>query len=118
MPAKKTPKTDVDAGESLPDDVGDLPEGVEVEEPEEAVEADELPANANASRRLIVDVDVSFLVDYDESENGRRKPLDILGIDPDELTDDQIQAALDEKAAKLLETASLTVTNARVNKEN
>jgi hypothetical protein len=58
---------------------------------------------------LTVDVSVQFQVPYRENEQRRRKPLDILGIDATELTDTQIQDALDAKAAELLETAALNV---------
>jgi hypothetical protein len=60
---------------------------------------------------------VEFGWPFKENERRNRKPLEVLGIDTTDLTDNQIQQAIDERAAKLIEVASLTVTNVQLIKE-
>jgi hypothetical protein len=63
---------------------------------------------------LLISVDVTFTVPFKQNEQHNRKPLDVLGIDATDLSDDAIAGLVDEKAAELLETADLNVTNARI----
>lgn len=63
---------------------------------------------------LTLTVDVSFRVPFKQNDRHNRKAADVLGLDTESLSDDQLVDLYNTKAAELLETSDLTVTNARI----